>query len=195
VFIDGRPAKEHYRRFRIRTVESQDDYAMMKEVLTRRLKNYKSDKCEPDERIDLMLIDGGKGHLGVAIQVSQTLAASDFDIAALAKRDEEIFRPGVKESIVITQGSPTLFLLQRIRDEAHRFALDYQKRLRHKLLKFSVLDTVPGLGPRRKEELIRRWGSLERIAALTPEELTQTPGIGLELAQAIIQKLNSKNVK
>ena len=194
VFINGKPSKDYYRRFRIKTVEEQDDYAMMEEVLTRRLKHYNPDAVETDERIDLMLIDGGKGHLGVAIKVAQTLGVSDFDIASLAKQEEEVFRPDRAVSIVIPKGSPALFLLQRIRDEAHRFALDYQRKLRSRQLKLSVLDSIPGLGPRRKEELIRKWGSIERIASATPEEIAQTPGIGFELAKLVIEKLKANDM-
>ena len=193
VFINGKPSKDYYRRFRIKTVEEQDDYAMMEEVLTRRLKHYNPDAVETDERIDLILIDGGKGHLGVAVKVAQTLGVSDFDIASLAKQEEEVFRPDRSVSIVIQKGSPALFLLQRIRNEAHRFALDYQRKLRSRQLKLSVLDSIPGLGPRRKEELIRKWGSIERIASATPEEIAQTPGIGDELAKLVIEKLNARD--
>ncbi|MFH1514081.1 MAG: excinuclease ABC subunit UvrC, partial [bacterium] len=189
VFIGGNPAKDHYRRFRIKTVDGQDDYAMMEEILTRRLKNYRND-IKDEERIDLLLVDGGKGHLGVAGRVAQTFGLTDFDIAALAKREEELYRPDETHPVVLPGSSPGLFLLQRIRDEAHRFANEYQRHLRSKQLKISVLDSIPGLGPKRKEALIRKFKSVERISKLPSEELAQAPGIGSELAEMILAKLN-----
>ena len=192
VFIDGKPAKDYYRRFRIKTIRMQDDYAMMDEVLTRRLRNYDPNNVAPDEKIDLLLIDGGKGHLGVAVKVAEMFCLTDFDIASLAKREEEVMRPDVPESIIIPRGSPGLFLLQRIRDEAHRFALEYQKILRSRNLKISVLDSIPGLGPKRKELLIQTYKSVERISSMSPHELAKTQGISPELAELIIEKLNEK---
>ncbi len=190
VFIDGKPAKDHYRRFRIKTIDGQDDYAMMEEVLIRRLHKYSNDTQDGEEKIDLIIVDGGKGHLSVARKVVKMLRLTDFDIAALAKREEELFRPGKSASVILPKSSPELFLVQRIRDEAHRFAIEYQRQLRSRQLKTSVLDEIPGLGRKRKEQLIRKFKSVERIAKLSPHELAQTPGIGHELAEAIIEKLN-----
>jgi excinuclease ABC subunit C len=195
VFIDGKPSKEHYRRFRIKTVSIQDDYAMMEEVLTRRLKKYKSSENQDSEKIDLIIIDGGKGHLSVARRVAQNLGLTELDLAALAKREEEIFRPDEQYPVILPKGSPELFLMQRIRNEAHRFANEYQRHLRSKLMKASILDDIPGLGPKRKEELIRRFKSVERIKKLTLEEISSVPGITLELANTILEKLNSNQDK
>lgn len=193
VFIDGLPAKEHYRRFRIRMIDGQDDYAMMEEVLTRRLRKYDPKTSDPDEKINLLMVDGGKGHLSVARRVTQNIGFSDFDIAALAKREEELFIPSESQPIMLPKGSPGLFLLQRIRDEAHRFAVEYQRRLRSKHLKISILDDIPGLGPKRKQELFKRFKSIEKIRQLTTEELMEIPGITSELAQLILEKLNTDN--
>jgi excinuclease ABC subunit C len=190
VFIDGKPASDHYRRFRIRTVESQDDFAMMEEILTRRLKHYNPNDAEPEERIDLLIVDGGKGHLGIARRVVQTLGLTDFDIAALAKREEEIFRPDEPNPFILQKSSPSLFLLQRVRDEAHRFAVEYQRKLRSRQLKTSVLDGIPGLGEKRKEELLRRFKSVERISKLTAEELAEAPGISVDFARKILDQLS-----
>ncbi|MFC2153302.1 excinuclease ABC subunit UvrC [Actinomycetota bacterium] len=169
VFEDGLPKKGEYRRFRIRTIDGQDDFASMEEVLRRRFAAYVADR----ERAvadrgrfayapSLIVIDGGKGQLGRA---SAVLAEFDLDIpvVGLAKKLEEVFVPGVSDPVVIGRGEESLYLLQRVRDEAHRFAITYHRRLRDRSMVDSILDDVPGIGPGRKKALIRRFGSVKKM--------------------------------
>ncbi len=169
VFEDGLPKKGEYRRFRIRTIDGQDDFASMEEVLRRRFAAYVAER----ERAivdrgrfayapSLIVIDGGKGQLGRA---SAVLAEFDLDIpvVGLAKKLEEVFVPGVSDPVVIDRGEESLYLLQRVRDEAHRFAITYHRRLRDRSMVDSILDDVPGIGPGRKKALIRRFGSVKKM--------------------------------
>jgi excinuclease ABC subunit C len=169
VFEDGLPKKSEYRRFRIRTIDGQDDFASMEEVLRRRFAAYVADR----ERAvadrgrfayapSLIVIDGGKGQLGRAIAV---LAEFDLDIpvVGLAKKLEEVFVPGHSDPVVIDRGEESLYLLQRVRDEAHRFAITYHRRLRDRSMVDSILDDVPGIGPGRKKALVRRFGSVKKM--------------------------------
>ena len=169
VFEDGLPKKGEYRRFRIRTIDGQDDFASMEEVLRRRFAAYVADR----ERAvadrgrfayapSLIVIDGGKGQLGRA---SAVLAEFDLDIpvVGLAKKLEEVFVPGASDPVVIDRGEESLYLLQRVRDEAHRFAVTYHRRLRDRSMVDSILDDVPGIGPGRKKALIRRFGSVKKM--------------------------------
>ena len=179
VFEDGLPKKSDYRRFKIKTVTGQDDFAAIEEVIRRRLSAYLAERDLPvDQRgrfaypPSLIVVDGGEGQLSRAVDV---LAELDLDIPAvgLAKRLEEVYLPGREEPIQIPKGRESLYLLQRVRDEAHRFAITYHRNVRGKKMVDSVLDDVPGIGPTRKKALIRRFGSLKQIRSASKTELAE----------------------
>lgn len=193
VLEDGLPRRSDYRRFRIRTVQGQDDFASMEEALERRFKAYLADRDLPVEQRgkfayppSLLLIDGGAGQLGRAVAVLDRLDL-DIPVIGLAKRMEEVYMPGLSEPIRIPRDSEALYVLQRARDEAHRFAVEYHRRLRGKRMVDSILDDVPGIGPGRKKRLIKRFGSLKRIRAATEEELAEVvpAGVAEELYAAL----------
>jgi len=197
IFDNDRFRKEHYRRFRIKTVSGTDDYAMMEEILHRRfLRNAASDKTtiENDSSPwtilpDLIIIDGGKGHLQVARKVLQKLKISKIPVIALAKEREEIFIPGYSQSIILPDNSPALHLLQRTRDEAHRFALGYHTKVRQKASLTSQLDTIPGIGSKRKRALLQQFGSVRGIQNASLEELTSVSGMTRNAAESIKEHL------
>jgi excinuclease ABC subunit C len=179
VLEDGVPKRSDYRRFRIWGVEGQDDFAAMEETIRRRFKAYLAERDEPVREPgrfsyppSLILIDGGAGQLGRAVSVLDEL---DLDIPAigLAKKMEEIYLPGRPEPVRIPRDADALYLLQEIRDEAHRFAVTYHRQLRSKSMVDSVLDEVPGIGPKRKRDLLRRFGSLKRIREAEVEDLAE----------------------
>ncbi len=179
VFEDGLPKKSDYRRFKIRTVSGQDDFAAMEEVLRRRLTAYLSERDQPvDERgrfaypPSLIVVDGGAGQLGRAVAVLSDLQL-DIPAVGLAKRLEEVYVPGLPDPVRIPKGRESLYLLQRVRDEAHRFAITYHRTLRGKKMIDSVLDEIAGIGPTRKKALIRRFGSLKQIRAASKEDLAE----------------------
>ncbi|MEN8233883.1 MAG: excinuclease ABC subunit UvrC, partial [Actinomycetota bacterium] len=179
VFEDGLPKKSDYRRFKIRTLDGQDDFAAMEEVIRRRLSAYLAERDRPvDERgkfaypPSLIVVDGGAGQLGRAVAVVNELGL-DIPAVGLAKRLEEVYVPGEAEPVTIPKGRESLYLLQRIRDEAHRFAITYHRQLRGKRMVDSVLDDVPGIGEKRKQQLIRRFGSLKRIRGASKAELEE----------------------
>ena len=179
VFEDGLPKKSDYRRFKIRTVSGQDDFAAMEEVLRRRLGAYLVERDQPvDERgrfaypPSLIVVDGGAGQLGRAVAVLSDLEL-DIPAVGLAKRLEEVYVPGRSDPVRIPKGRESLYLLQRVRDEAHRFAISYHRTLRGKKMVDSVLDDAPGIGPKRKKRLIREFGSLKRIRAASKEDLAE----------------------
>ncbi len=205
VFEDGRPKPAHYRRFKIKSVAGVDDYSMMREVLTRRFKRLsESRKSDPtggeqangsgsDRKNgnawgiipDLVLIDGGKGHLGAALQVFLELGINDIPLSSIAKENEELFVPYVSDPIVLPRDAQGLFLVQRVRDEAHRFAITFHRERRSKKSVQSTLDLVPGVGPKRKRMLIRRFGSVKGIREASLEEVAAVPGLTLTVARAI----------
>ena len=179
VFEDGLPKKSDYRRFKIRTVDGQDDFASMEEVLRRRLGAYLVEREQPVEERgrfayppSLIVVDGGAGQLGRAVAVLADLGL-DIPAVGLAKRLEEVYVPGRHEPVRIPKGRESLYLLQRVRDEAHRFAITYHRTLRGKKMIDSVLDDAPGIGPTRKKLLIREFGSLKRIRAASKEDLAE----------------------
>jgi excinuclease ABC subunit C len=185
VFMEGKPHKAHYRRFRIETVRGSDDYRMMAEVIRRR---YGGTLAQALPRPDLVLVDGGKGQLTAACQELAALALA-VPAIGLAKRFEHLFVPGVSAPIVLLPTSPVLHLVQRIRDEAHRFALSYHRRLRGRLATASLLDTMPGVGPARKRALLSHFGSLGRLAQATPEAVARAGRLPVAVAQAILSRL------
>jgi excinuclease ABC subunit C len=189
VFDKGRPKPAHYRRFKIKSVSGADDYAMLAEVLKRRFKRADAASGSWAIKPDLVLIDGGKGQLNAALQAMREMGAVDIPAAGLAKENEELFIPGKAKPIVLPPSSPGLQLLQRLRDEAHRFALGYHHRLRKRQTFASALDSVPGIGAKRKKALLRQFGSLKAIREASFEELTNVSGITKGLAQKIKENL------
>ena len=185
VFDKGKPKPAHYRRFRIKTVSAANDYAMLQEVLRRRFKRAGSASGSWAILPDLVLIDGGKGQLNAAQEAMQQMGVDFVPTASLAKENEEIFIPQKSEPIVLAKSSPGLQLLQRLRDEAHRFALGYHQRIRKREIFASALDTIPGIGPKRKRALLRQFGSVKAMREATVEELAAARGITQSLARKI----------
>ncbi len=191
VFENGQPNKAKYRKFKIKTTEGvPDDYASIKEVISRRLTG--SLRCTQafDELPDLILIDGGKGQLSAALEVLENSKELEADselpvVIGLAKRNEEIIKPGIAEPLLLPRSSKALHLLQRIRDEAHRFAVTYHRAMRGKAMRASVLNNIPGIGPRRKKALMSYFGTVERIKDATEDELAATPGMTRAAAKAV----------
>jgi len=199
VLEDGLPRKQEYRRFKIRGVDGNDDFAAMEEVLTRRLSNYLADRDRPPAERgrfayppQLLLVDGGKGQLGVAVKVLEDLGLSDqIPVASLAKRFEEVYLPGRSDPVEVRRGSEALFLLQRIRDESHRFAITYHRELRGKRMTRSVLDGVPGLGEKRKQRLIKELGGVRAVQAAELSALEALPWLPDAVARAVHDTLHS----
>jgi len=199
VLEDGLPRKSEYRRFKVH-VPGNDDYGAMEEVLTRRLTAYVIDKDKPvAERgrfaypPQLLLVDGGKGQLGVAVKVLDQLGLSDeIPVASLAKQFEEVYRPGRTAPIEVPRGSEALFLLQRIRDESHRFAISYHRQLRGKRMTVSVLDDIPGLGEKRKQRLIKELGGIRAVTAADLETLRGFSWLPDPVAAAVYDKLHAE---
>jgi len=189
VFDKGKPKPAHYRRFRIKTVSGVDDYAMLEEVLRRRFKRAGSASDAWAILPDLVLIDGGKGQLNAAREAMRQMGVDSIPTASLAKENEEVFIPHKKESVVLPRSSPGLQLLQRLRDEAHRFALGYHQRIRKRQTFASALDTIPGIGPKRKRALLRHFGSVKAIREASIEELATARGMTHSLAEKIKQYL------
>jgi len=189
VFDKGKPKPAHYRRFKIKTVSATNDYAMLQEVLRRRFKRAADASDTWAILPDLVLIDGGKGQLNAAREAIDEVGASSVPIASLAKENEEIFVPRRSEPIILPHSSPGLQLLQRLRDEAHRFALGYHQRVRKREAFASVLDNIPGVGPRRKRALLRQFGSVRAIKEAPVEELAAARGMTRSLARKIKEYL------
>lgn len=202
VLEDGLPAKTEYRRFKIKDVPGNDDYAAMREVLMRRLSAYKKDRDLPiSERgskpgkfaypPQLILVDGGKGQLGVAIDVVKELGLeNEIPVASLAKRLEEVFVPNSSMPIDVPRGSEALFMLQVIRDEAHRFANTFHRQLRGKRMKVSGLDGIAGLGAARKEKLMQVFGSMKSLREASAEEILAQSGFPKVVSQAVFDALH-----
>ena len=202
VFEDGKPKTSNYRRFKIKEVEGIDDYSMMREVLSRRFKRMaKSANGKPESQgaskgsdawesvPDLVLIDGGKGHLGAALQVFLELGIDDIPLASLAKENEELFVPQAPEPIILPRDSQGLFLVQRARDEAHRFAITFHRERRSKRSITSRLDDVEGVGPKRRRMLLRRFGSVKAIGEASLDDIATIPGMTMKLATKIKDQL------
>jgi excinuclease ABC subunit C len=198
VFEDGLPKRSDYRRFEIKGVPGQDDVASMEEMLRRRFARYLEERSlPPGERRkfsyppSLVVVDGGRGQLGVALRVLDELGL-EVPAVGLAKRLEEVFIPGQPEPLRIPRGSEALFVLQHVRDEAHRSAVAYHRKKRERRALASPLDEVPGIGPARKRALLRRFGSLARLSRATREEIAATPGVGPALASEIEARLRGR---
>jgi len=203
-FFNGEPDKKRYRHYRIRSVSEDsggDDFAMMYEVLRRRFSRGVTEGDLPD----LVVVDGGKGQLGMAVAAMRDLGVEGVDLAALAKMrvqrsarsfeiqrsEERLFLPGQSNPVVLRRNSNALFLLQRVRDEAHRFAITYHKKLRTRQTLYSALDRIPGIGGARKRALLRAFGSVKRIEEATLEDLLKVPSVNAKIAQEILDTLRS----
>ena len=190
VFEDGKPRSGEYRRFKIRTVQGPNDFASHQEVLRRRFRLAKHGEEGTDEERrwampDLVIVDGGKGQVSAAKEVLDELGLHDLPLAGLAKEREELFLPGQVDPIVLPATSPALYLVQRLRDEAHRFAITYHRDLRAKKSVRSAFDDLPGVGPKRKRELLKVFGSIKRVRDAPVEQIAAVPGIGRSLAERI----------
>ena len=199
VFENGQPKKSHYRKFKIQRPEGQpDDYASMREVVSRRLTGTLRRGEAFAELPDLMLVDGGKGQLNAALEAvvesGEWIAKSEEQpaVIGLAKRNEEIFLPGRPDSVLLARNSKALHLLQRIRDEAHRFAITFHRASRGKTMRASALNEVPGIGPKRRRALIKHFGSMEKIRQATVEELQAAPAMSKPAAEAVYRALHQE---
>jgi excinuclease ABC subunit C len=204
VFLDGRPRPAEYRRFRIKTVTGADDYAMLQEVLRRRFKRAAARGSTASGRADegaagydesfgvlpdLLIVDGGKGQLNAALDVMRDLGVGHIPAAGLAKQHEELFVQDMSEPIVLPRTSQALYLVQRIRDEAHRFAITYHRGVRQKASVRSALDSIAGIGPKRKRALLRKFGSVQRIRQASLDDIAATPGFTRALAERVREGL------
>ena len=202
VFEDGKPKTTHYRRFKMKTVDGVDDFASMREVLRRRFNRLASARAieqhgqEDRPSVDsfgvipdLVLIDGGKGQLSAALEVLLEMGLDDIPLASLAKENEELFVPHTPEPIILPRDSQALYLVQRIRDEAHRFAITYHRNLRSKNSLKSPIDNVSGIGPKRKRMLMRRFGTLKGIKEAAVDDLASVPGMTRSLAIRLKQTI------
>lgn len=202
VFEDGLPRKSEYRRFAVRGTGGQDDVAAVHEVIGRRFRRYLDERVESGELVadgeqgrrfayppSLVVVDGGQPQVAAAARALEELGVTDVALCGLAKRLEEVWLPGEDHPVVLPRTSQGLYLLQRVRDEAHRFAITYHRQRRSSAMTRSVLDDVPGLGPARRAALLKRFGSLKRLRAATAEEIATVPGIGPATAQAVVDAL------
>ncbi len=182
VMLNGEPARSEYRRFRIRDIEGPNDYAMMQQVLRRRFRRLQQDDDRFADLPDLIVIDGGKGQLSAALQVMHELGFVGISVVGLAEKEEHIFQPGQSDPLILPRQSQSLYLVQRIRDEAHRVALGYHRQLRAKKQVASWLEGCPGIGPARRKALLKAFGSLNKIKAASEAELAQVPGMTKQAA-------------
>jgi excinuclease ABC subunit C len=210
VFEDGLSRKSEYRRFVIRSVEGQNDVGAMHEVITRRFRRLLDERVEQPELDDegpllvdpdtgrarkfayapgLVVVDGGPPQVAAAQRALDELGIEDVPVCGLAKRLEEIWLPGQEDPVILPRTSEALFLLQRVRDEAHRFAITHHRSRRSRSMVESLLDDVPGLGEVRRKALLKRFGSLRKMRAATVEEIADVPGIGPRTAEAIVAAL------
>ncbi len=191
-FTEGQKDSNRYRKYRIKSVDTSDDYAMMQEVLTRRYRRAKDENDLPD----LLIVDGGKGHLNIALKVLAELNIASIDVIGVAKEEgrhdkgltsEQVFLPNIKDPILLRTTSPILFMLQQIRDEAHRVAISYNRKLRSKKTLRSAVDDIAGIGPKKRGLLLRHFGSLKKIREASREELELVPGISKKNCDDIIE--------
>ncbi|WP_038039004.1 excinuclease ABC subunit UvrC [Thermorudis peleae] len=190
VFEQAKPKKSDYRRFQIKSVEGPNDFAMLQEAIRRRYRRALTEEQTESWRSlpDLIIVDGGKGQLNAACEVLRELGL-DLPIAALAKEHEELFLPDRPDPILLPRDSQALYLVQRIRDEAHRFAITFHRKRRAKSTIASVLDEIPGIGPRRRRALLREFGSVEGIRQASVEEIANVPGMTRALAEQVKAEL------
>ncbi len=194
VFTDGRPDKSAYRKFIIKDIEHQDDYAYMTHVLSRRFQHDRENMPLPD----LLVVDGGRGQLSMAVNVVKELGLDGrFTLAGLAKKDadkgekaDKVYLPGRSNPLNTSQSAKALFLLEQIRDEAHRSAITFQRSRREKRSKLSALDGIPGIGPKKKKLLLTTFKGVDNIRGQTPETLSALPGITLKMARDLLDALS-----
>ncbi|MFW5933821.1 MAG: helix-hairpin-helix domain-containing protein, partial [Actinomycetota bacterium] len=195
VFEDGLPKKRDYRRFQL-SVDTNDDYAAIREVLRRRFTRLLEERAQPvvDEQGEarrfsyppnLVVIDGGVGQLHAALEGVADLPSDGVAFVGLSKRFEELWRPTSAQPVILPRGSEALFLIQRVRDEAHRFAVSYQRQRRRASVRGSELDRIPGIGPGRRQALLRHFGSLAAVRRAGVEELAEVPGVSPTLAATV----------
>jgi len=204
VFEDGLARKSEYRRFEVRSVEGQDDVASLREVLGRRLARLATERDQPEDESgrrrkfayppNLIVVDGGRPQLSAALEAVRDSASPDLPVVSLAKRMEEVYVPGQPDPVVIPRTSEALYLLQRVRDEAHRFAITYHRTLRNRSMTRSVLDGIPGVGETRRRQLVRHFGSARKAAQASLEELEEVPGLGPQLAKVVYDHLHGAAV-
>jgi len=217
VFEDGLPRKSDYRRFTIRGVDGQNDVAAMEETITRRFRRMLEDQAaltesasaEPSGLVNpetgrprkfayrpgLVVVDGGRPQVAAAEQALAALGLVDIPVCGLAKRLEEVWLPDEEDPVILPRTSEGLYLLQRVRDEAHRFAITHHRGRRSKSMTRSALDDVPGLGQTRRKALLKRFGSLKRLRAASVEDVAEVPGFGPRLAQAVVTALATPDAK
>ncbi|MBN1211412.1 MAG: excinuclease ABC subunit UvrC [candidate division Zixibacteria bacterium] len=186
-FANGQPKKSGYRHFKIKGVVGQDDFTMMREVVGRYFYRVHEEKSAPP---DLVVVDGGKGQLSATLAELNSLGFNRQQVVSLAKRLEEVYLPERSDPVTISKSSPALILLKRIRDEAHRFAINYNRKVRSKRTIKSVLDDIPGIGPAKRAMLLNKFGSVEQIKNVAVEDLAALKGINEKLAQKILRALN-----
>jgi len=190
VFTNGRSDTKSYRRFKVKLDTGEaNDFAMMGEVLRRRFAPERMADGRFGKRPDLVIVDGGKPQLTAAREVLAELGLTDIPLAGLAKREEELFVDWSDQPVILPSGSTSLYLVKRVRDEAHRFAIEYHRKLRGKAMTASVLDDIAGLGPKRRKALIKAFGSVKRLREATAEQIAATPGIPLAVAEEIVAVL------
>jgi excinuclease ABC subunit C len=204
VFEDGLAKRSDYRRFKVKSVAGNDDYAAMEEVLTRRLTALLQPKEVPADgrprrfayRPNLIVVDGGKGQLGVAERVVRELGLGDeVELASLAKQFEEVYRPGSPDPVRLRRGSDALYLLQRLRDEAHRFAITFHRERRGKRMTRSILDDIPGLGPARKARLVKELGGVNAVRAAPLEELLSRSWLPDDVGLAVFEATHNAGAR
>jgi excinuclease ABC subunit C len=186
-FERGTANKSGYRRFRIREVQGSDDCAMLREVLSRRLARVKEGR---DRHPDLVMVDGGKGQVSAAREAMKDLGVTAIPVIGLAKKNEDIYIEGRKDPLRLPRRSAALRLLQRMRDEAHRFAVEYHRKLRGALAMRSSLDDIPGIGATRRTSLLIEFGSLDALRAASAEDIARVPGIGTATARKVYEYLH-----
>jgi excinuclease ABC subunit C len=200
VFVNGLKESGGYRKYKIKSAGRSDDYGAMYEVMLRRYKRAKEEGGLPD----LVIVDGGKGHLNAALKVFNELNIITVDVIGVAKERgrhdkgataEQVFLPNVKDPMMLKRNSPVLFLLQQIRDEAHRFAITFQRTRRSKKLIQSALDEIPGIGPAKKKILLKHFGSTARLKEAAEEEIAAVPGISKTNARDIFKHFRMTNTE
>ena len=192
VFIDGEPERSSYRRFKIKTVEGANDFASLQEVLKRRLSKLGTEEEERFARPDLIIIDGGRGQLSSVKQIFDVMGISGIDLISLAKREEEVYTLASEEPVRIERRDYALKMLQRIRDEAHRFAITYFRNLHSKRNLESVLTEIGGVGKKKRMALLNKFGTIDKIMGADESELAETEGIGPKLAKTIKEFFEEK---
>ena len=191
VFTNGKADKSQYRRFKIRAeLDEANDFVSMTEVLGRRYSPERMADERFGSRPDLLVVDGGKPQLTAAINQLNELGL-DIPVCGLAKSDEEVFVPWDDTPIVLPTGSASLYLIKQVRDESHRFAITFHRELRDKAMTVSILDEIPGVGPKRKKDIMRHFGSFKRLKAASVEDISQVKGVSVNLAETIYEELKA----